>query len=120
MNDAMQRMLPATLLALTLHGALLSWRMQLPETVQPKPLARKRSVSLKRLPPPPPLKKIVQETPALPQIAPAEHQPVRPLELQPGKKIAAAPPPLLPKIAQVKHQAIRPLELKPGKRVAAA
>jgi protein TonB len=117
MNEAMQRMLPATVLTLALHGALLSWRMQLPETVRPKPLPQKISVSLKRLPPPPPpLKKIAQKAPAPPKITPVEHQTIRPLvpkpKPEPLKKIVQkAPAP--PKITPVKHQTIRPLVPKP-------
>ena len=119
MNEAMQRMLPATVLTLALHGALLSWRMQLPETVRPKPLPQKISVSLKRLPPPPPpLKKIVQAVPTLPKITATEHQPIRPLLPKPKPKpkplkkiVQKAPAP--PKITPVKHQTIRPLVPKP-------
>jgi protein TonB len=117
MNEAMQRMLPATVLTLALHGALLSWRMQLPETVRPKPLPQKISVSLKRLPPPPPpLKKIAQKAPAPPKITPVEHQTIRPLVPKPKPKplkkiIQKAPTP--PKITPVKHQTIRPLVPKP-------
>ncbi|MCI5161763.1 MAG: hypothetical protein D3917_07035, partial [Candidatus Electrothrix sp. AX5] len=117
MNEAMQRMLPATVLTLALHGALLSWRMQLPETVRPKPFPQKISVSLKRLPsPPPPLKKIAQKAPAPPKITPVEHQTIRPLVPKPKpeplkKIIQKAPAP--PKITPVKHQTIRPLVPKP-------
>ena len=117
MNEAMQRMLPATVLTLALHGALLSWRMQLPETVRPKPLPQKISVSLKRLPPPPPpLKKIVQAVPTLPKITATEHQPIRPLlpkpKPKPLKKIVQKTP-APPRITPVKHQKIRPLVPKP-------
>ena len=127
MNEAMQRMLPATVLTLALHGALLSWRMQLPETVRPKPLPQKISVSLKRLPPPPPpLKKIVQAVPALPKITATEHQPIRPLLPKPKPKPKPKPlkkivqkAPALPKIRTVQHQAARPLMLKPGKKISA-
>ncbi|RWX49810.1 TonB family C-terminal domain-containing protein [Candidatus Electrothrix communis] len=127
MNEAMQRMLPATVLTLALHGALLSWRMQLPETVRPAPLPQKISVSLKRLPPPPPpLKKIVQAVPALPKITATEHQPIRPLLPKPKPKPKPEPlkkivqkAPALPKIRTVQHQAARPLMLKPGKKISA-
>ncbi|MDU9049802.1 MAG: energy transducer TonB [Candidatus Electrothrix sp. Rat3] len=116
MNEAMQRMLPATALTLALHGALLSWQMQLPETVRPKPRPQKISVNLKRLAPPsPPLKKIVQEALALPKITRVQHQAVRPLMLKPGKKISAVPQPL-PKLAPVIRQAIKPLALQPIKK----
>ncbi|MDU9047353.1 MAG: TonB family protein [Candidatus Electrothrix sp. Rat3] len=126
MNEAMQRMVPAALLTLALHGALLSsWRMPLPETERPKPLPQKISVSLKRLPPPPPpLKKIVQEVQALPKITATEHQPLRPLlpkpkpKPEPLKKIVQKAP-ALPKITRVQHQAARPLMLKPGRKISA-
>ncbi|MCI5140977.1 MAG: energy transducer TonB [Candidatus Electrothrix sp. ATG1] len=108
----MQRILPATVLTLALHGVFLSWRLQLPEKVQPKPLARKISVTLQRLSPPPPLKKIIQKVPALPKIAQVQYQPVRPLQLKPGKKIAAVLPPL-PKLDPVTRKAIKPLTLQP-------
>ncbi len=117
MNEAMQRMLPATVLTLALHGALLSWRMQLPQTVRPEPLPQKISVSLKRLaPPPPPLKKIVQKAPAPPKITPVKHRAIRPLVPKPKPKplkkiVQKAPAP--PKITPVKHQMIRPLVPKP-------
>lgn len=115
MNEAMQRMLPATALTLALHGALLSWQMQLPETVRPKPRPQKISVSLKRLPPPPPpLKKIVQKVQALPRITATEHQPLRPLLPKPTPKPKSEPlkkivqkAPAPPKITPVKHQKIR-------------
>ncbi|MCI5221114.1 MAG: energy transducer TonB [Candidatus Electrothrix sp. AR4] len=117
MNEAMQRMLPATVLTLALHGALLSWRMQLPETVRPQPLPQKISVSLKRLPPsPPPMKKIVQKASALPKITPVEHEIIRPLlpkpKSKPLKKIIQKAQ-ALPKITPVEHEIIRPLLPKP-------
>jgi protein TonB len=120
MNEAMQRMVPAILFTIGLHGALLSWRMQQPPpTVRPKPLPQKITVSLTRLPPPaPPLKKIVQEVPSLPQLAAAEYQPIKPIvpKPKPLKKIVQKVP-SLPKLAQVQHQAIRPVKLQPGKKI---
>ncbi|CAK8723907.1 TonB family C-terminal domain-containing protein [Candidatus Electrothrix laxa] len=125
MNEAtIQRMLPATIMTLALHGALLSWRMQLPETVHPEPpQPRKISVTLKRLPPPPPpMKKIIQDVPDLPMITATEHQPIRPLlpkpKPKPLKKIVQKAP-ALPKIRKVQHKSIRPLMLKPGKKISA-
>ncbi|MCI5212378.1 MAG: hypothetical protein D3910_27165, partial [Candidatus Electrothrix sp. ATG2] len=108
----MERILSATVLTLALHGVFLSWRLQLPEKVQPKPLARKISVTLQRLSPPPPLKKIVQRAAPLPKIAQVQHQPIRPLLLKPGKTIAAVPP-VLPKLAPVLRQVIKPLTPRP-------
>lgn len=139
MNEARQRLVPAILLTITLHGALLSWRMQQPQPLRPKPLPQKISVSLKRLAPPlppmqeivqeehqpirpvmpkakpEPLQKIVQKVPALPKIAPVQHHAVRPLQLKPGKKIATALP-SLPKLAPVIRQTIKPLAVQPVKR----
>ncbi|MGB5687195.1 MAG: energy transducer TonB [Candidatus Electrothrix sp.] len=116
MNEVMQRMLPATVLTLALHGALLYWRMQQPQTLLPAPLPQKISVSLKRLPPPPPpLKKIVQKAPALPKIRKVQHQPIRPILLKPEKKIFAVLLPL-PKLAPVIRQSIKPLAVQPAKK----
>ncbi|MCI5132718.1 MAG: hypothetical protein D3904_14675 [Candidatus Electrothrix sp. EH2] len=62
MNEAMQRMVPAALLTLVLHGALLSWQIQQPQPLRTRPVPQKITVNLKRLPPPlPPIKKIVQK-----------------------------------------------------------
>ena len=131
MNEVMQRMLPATVLTLALHGALLCWRMQQPQTLRPAPLPRKISVSLKRLPPPPPpLQKIVQEAPALPKIIATEHPSIRPLlpkskpkprpKAKPLQKIVQKTPALtLPKITRVQRQPVRPILLKPGKKFSA-
>ncbi|MCI5148417.1 MAG: TonB family protein [Candidatus Electrothrix sp. MAN1_4] len=114
MNEAIQRMLPATALTLALHGALLSWQMELPETVPPKPPARKKiSISLKRLVPPPPLKKITQEMSSPPKITSVEYEPIRPLlpvkaKPEPTKPVKKQKP--LPRIQskRVKKQIVRP------------
>jgi protein TonB len=124
-NDVMQRMLPATVLTLALHGALLSWQMHLPETVPPKPPARKKiSVSLERLPPPPPpLKQLVQEAPALPQLTAIEQQPLRPLlprpKPEPLQKIVQKVP-TVPTITKIQHKPLRPLVPKPPQKTAVA
>ncbi len=100
-------MFPAALLTFALHGALLSWQMQKPQTLRPKPLPQRISVSLERLPPPlPPLKKIEQDIKPLPAITPVQHEALRPLMPQPKpqpklikptlKKIIKAPPKLQP------------------------
>ena len=106
----------AVLLTLSLHGIVLSWRIEQPQTVQPKPLVRKITVSLKRLPPPlPPIKKIVQEAAALPEIARVEHQPIRPVPLRPEKKISSAHK-AVPRISRVARKPLRPLDLQPVKK----
>ncbi len=126
----MQRMLPAVILTLALHSALLFWQTQTPKTVRPKPLPRKISVSLKRLPPPlPPIKQLIQEAPALPQITAIEHQPLRPLtplpkplpkpKPQPLKKIVQKIP-ALPTIKKVQHKPLRPLVATPKKKTSVA
>lgn len=146
MNEAIQRMFPAALLTFALHGALLSWQMQKPQTLRPKPLPQRISVSLERLPPPlPPLKKIEQDIKPLPAITPVQHEALRPLMPQPKpqpklikptlKKIIKAPPklqpppkpepmkkivqkiPVLPKIPQIKNLPVRRLIRKPGKKI---
>ncbi len=130
MTDVMQRMLPAVILTLALHSALLFWQTQAPETVRPKPLPRKISVSLKRLPPAaPPLKQLVQEAPALPQITAIEQQPLRPLTPKPLPKPKPKPQPLkkivqkiptLPTIKKVQHKPLRPLVSTPKKKTSVA
>ncbi|MCI5195531.1 MAG: energy transducer TonB [Candidatus Electrothrix sp. AW5] len=139
-------MFPAALLTFALHGALLSWQMQKPQTLRPKPLPQRISVSLERLPPPlPPLKKIEQDIKPLPAITPVQHEALRPLMPQPKpqpklikptlKKIIKAPPklqpppkpepmkkivqkiPVLPKIPQIKNLPVRRLIRKPGKKI---
>lgn len=107
MNEAIQRIFPAALLTFALHGALLSWQMQKPQTLRPKPLPQRISVSLERLPPPlPPLKKIEQDIKPLPAITPVQHEALRPLMPQPKpqpklikptpKKFIKPPPKLQP------------------------
>jgi len=121
-NEAMQRMLPAVILTLALHSALLSWQIQGPQRETPKPLSRKITVNLTRLPPPPPpMKKIIQEVKAVPEIVPTEHQLLRPLapKPKPMKKIVQKVR-TLPRISQVQHQSIRPVRLKPGKKISTA
>lgn len=139
-------MFPAALLTFALHGALLSWQMQKPQTLRPKPLPQRISVSLERLPPPlPPMKKIVQDMKALPAIAPVQHEALRPLipqpkpqpklikptpKLQPQPKPQPRPQPkpepmkkivhkipVLPKIPRIKHLPARRLIRKPGKKI---
>jgi periplasmic protein TonB len=79
----MQRLLPASLLTLALHGVLLS--LQLTSRISPKaelpvPLpVRKVVVSLKQPSPAPPQKKIVKELPPPPKITPVERQPLETL-----------------------------------------
>ncbi len=108
-------MLPAVVVTLALHGALLSWQMQLPKTVPPKPPARKKiSVSLKRIAPtPPPQKKIVREISSPPEIAAVEYEPIRPLvpvkaKPEPTKPVKKQKP--LPKVQPktVKKQVVQP------------
>ncbi|MCW5212397.1 energy transducer TonB [Desulfobulbus sp. TB] len=144
MNEAIQRMFPAALLTFALHGALLSWQMQKPQTLRPKPLPQRISVSLERLPPPlPPLKKIKQDVKPLPAITPVQHEALRPLmpqpkpqpklikptpKLQPQPKPQPRPKPkplkkivqkisVLPKIPRIKHLPARRLIRKPGKKI---
>jgi protein TonB len=96
-NEVMQRMLPATVLTLGLHGALLSLHLPQPE-VRPKPPAQKIRVTLKQLPPP--MKKIVQQAQPLPELQQVQQQTLQ-------KRIVTKPMPEPPKIASVQRQTLQ-------------
>jgi protein TonB len=82
-NEAIQRLLPAALLTLALHGGLLSLRLHQPEAHPPEPPVQRISVSLKRLPPPPQKKIIQHQLPPLPELAVTEHKPLSMLPAPP-------------------------------------
>lgn len=75
MNEATQRLLPAGLVTLVLHGAFLSWQMEnMPIHVPTPP---KISVTLRNPPPPPPpQQRLVKHLPPPPQLQPVEHKPL--------------------------------------------
>ena len=107
MNEATQRLLPASLLTLALHGAFFSWQMENRPIELPKP--EKISVTLRKPPPPPPPQnKIVKELPPPPELKPVERQPLETLPPQQSKVVKQLKPP--PAIKKAQH---KPLEQLP-------
>jgi protein TonB len=107
MNEATQRLLPASLLTLALHGAFFSWQMENRPIELPKP--EKISVTLRKPPPPPPPQnKIVKELPPPPELKPLEHKPLETLPPQQSKVVKQRRKP--PEVKPVRR---KPLEQLP-------
>lgn len=114
MNAAMQRLLPAWLLTLAVHGLFLNWRLEYKPIKLPEP--EKISVTLRHPPPPPPpQQKITKTLPPPPELQPVERQPLE--TLPPPQQKILKPVRKIPAVRQVQHKPLAKLP-PPQRRIA--